>query len=636
MRYSLRLLAPIIPLLLSSTLSAPAAAEYLGNPQKIVLVNITGNYESNIATLYAGMQNLVGPLDTVDFYGISSLEALPADALTGADQVWVTDLSSGTDISATHLAAYTAIASWYDDSRHEIIADSRFQGSLWLSSQGNTLYGNLGRPNLQLFENYFVNLRTRGGGIVLLTDHATAFTRGINSVNAAIGINDFTSFWYSPPYTATADATSSLIGFPVDASIDLLADGGSYLYADSSVSSVPYNTQPGGQILYPLAWVGTDTSFPVISTTIRGTTGLTASVVEADTNDIVITYANDGVVLTASATGENITAYAWSDIDGNSLGTQATVTLPSLSDGETIIRLQLTGDSGMVAEAWVSVYSGFCDGLSQCPDSFSYCVDGACCDAACGGGDAADCQACGIAAGAEADGTCGPSTGNLCDDSSMCTNDDVCDAGTCVGTDVVCEASDQCHGVGSCDTGTGLCADPALADDTQCDDGLNCTAGDSCQSGACEGLEIQCAASDQCHGVGDCDVGTGLCSDPVLADDTQCDDGLSCTTGDSCQLGMCEGAQIPCDTSDACWLGGVCEESTGACPDLPADDGTSCDGGSCIAGTCTAPEPDPSDSPSGTPSSGCGCQTASGALIWQPMMLLVWAGRRRFARRRRA
>lgn len=59
-----------------------------------------------------------------------------------------------------------------------------------------------------------------------------------------------------------------------------------------------------------------------------------------------------------------------------------------------------------------------------------YCVDGVCCDSACGGGVATDCQACSVARGAAADGACGTvSDGRVCREAAG-----ACDvAETCTG-----------------------------------------------------------------------------------------------------------------------------------------------------------------------------------------------------------
>jgi MYXO-CTERM domain-containing protein len=106
-----------------------------------------------------------------------------------------------------------------------------------------------------------------------------------------------------------------------------------------------------------------------------------------------------------------------------------------------------------------------------------YCVDGVCCDTACGGG-SADCQACSKAAGAPADGTCAPLTGASCDDGNGCTKTDTCQAGACKGANpVVCDDPGPCQAA-MCDPATGACSATPLADGSACPGGV-------CQGGMC-------------------------------------------------------------------------------------------------------------------------------------------------------
>ena len=100
-----------------------------------------------------------------------------------------------------------------------------------------------------------------------------------------------------------------------------------------------------------------------------------------------------------------------------------------------------------------------CTDPAQCSSGF--CVDGVCCDSACGGGSSTDCQACSVAAGATADGVCGPLTGPTCDiGNDPCTLQPSCVAGACIGTplaegtpctddDNVC-TQDVCDATGHC------------------------------------------------------------------------------------------------------------------------------------------------------------------------------------------
>jgi hypothetical protein len=86
--------------------------------------------------------------------------------------------------------------------------------------------------------------------------------------------------------------------------------------------------------------------------------------------------------------------------------------------------------------------------------------------------------------------TCvGAANGTHCNDGNACTQTDVCQSGSCMGSNpVVCTALDACHVQGTCDTATGACSNPARPDGTACDDGNVCTAQDACQSGVCTGM----------------------------------------------------------------------------------------------------------------------------------------------------
>jgi hypothetical protein len=116
--------------------------------------------------------------------------------------------------------------------------------------------------------------------------------------------------------------------------------------------------------------------------------------------------------------------------------------------------------------------------------------------------------------------------GTPCNDGSACTQTDTCQTGTCTGSNpVTCTASDQCHAVGACDPTTGLCSNPAQSDGSPCNDGDACTQTDVCQTGTCTGTNpVACTPLDLCHVAGSCDSTTGQCSNPpVCADPLMCD-----------------------------------------------------------------------------------------------------------------
>jgi cysteine-rich repeat protein len=159
---------------------------------------------------------------------------------------------------------------------------------------------------------------------------------------------------------------------------------------------------------------------------------------------------------------------------------------------------------------------------------------------------------------------------------------------------VVCPASDACH-EGVCDPETGLCTNLAKLDGATCDDGNACTRIDTCQSGLCVGAEpVACTAQDQCHEAGACDPATGLCSNPTKGDGTFCNDADACTQADFCIGGTCVGqAPVVCVAQDGCHEAGTCDPATGICSSPVRPDGEICDDGStctdadqCVAGTC--------------------------------------------------
>src|SRR5213079_763149 len=155
---------------------------------------------------------------------------------------------------------------------------------------------------------------------------------------------------------------------------------------------------------------------------------------------------------------------------------------------------------------------------------------------------------------------------------------------------VTCAAADQCHDAGTCDPATGRCSSPAKPDgaacndgnactqaDTcepatgrcsspvrpdgsACDDGDACTHDDACEGGACGGVHVLCVAADQCHTIGSCDPATGQCSNPAMPDGAACNDGNACTRTDTCQSGVCTGANpVTCGGADSCHDAGTCD-----------------------------------------------------------------------------
>lgn len=206
---------------------------------------------------------------------------------------------------------------------------------------------------------------------------------------------------------------------------------------------------------------------------------------------------------------------------------------------------------------------------------------------------------CSGADGCHDPGACDPATGlcpnprpdgTSCNDGNLCTTNDRCEASLCVGTGKDCSGADGCHDPGVCDPRTGLCPNPR-PDGTACSDGNLCTVRDQCVASLCIGTPKNCSGEDGCHDPGTCDPTTGLCPNP-RPDGTACSDANRCTLGDRCEASVCVGTPRDCSVTDGCHDVGVCDPATGQCPN-PRPDGTACSDGNlctlgdqCQAGTC--------------------------------------------------
>ena len=102
------------------------------------------------------------------------------------------------------------------------------------------------------------------------------------------------------------------------------------------------------------------------------------------------------------------------------------------------------------------------------------CVDGVCCDTACGDGLPTDCQACSVALGAAENGNCGPLRADVATTVTCRAASGECDAAeTCNGSDLTCP-DDDVHAM----------------DGEICTDSWDWTVDDICEAGLCSGTEL--------------------------------------------------------------------------------------------------------------------------------------------------
>ncbi|MEM9074678.1 MAG: hypothetical protein AAGE52_39650, partial [Myxococcota bacterium] len=202
-----------------------------------------------------------------------------------------------------------------------------------------------------------------------------------------------------------------------------------------------------------------------------------------------------------------------------------------------------------------------CSASSECATGF--CVDGVCCNSACGGGDPTDCLACSRRNGAVEDGVCGPvraaavcrpSAGGCdvperCDGTSTeCGSDEVVPGSVCRPRWGNCDVEEYCDGI-----------DSQCPDDAHMPYGTTCRAGeDTCTDWVCDGTTADCASYGN----------------------ERLRFWQPSTSG---RHDICRPSRGGCDPVENCGDMDVCP------PDIAQPNGSPCEGGTCLAGECVPP-----------------------------------------------
>lgn len=298
----------------------------------------------------------------------------------------------------------------------------------------------------------------------------------------------------------------------------------------------------------------------------------------------------DGYHYVATWLADNGTSVAWISTSGSPLGPAVIIAstptfsgrsvVSSAGDGASLVAYSRFEANPPYAQDRVfsrivqfgSPIATTCSLDSECVSNF--CVDGVCCDSQCGQGNLTDCQACSVAAGAPADGTCVNVSGVECRTASdLCDVAEVCDgtSPTCP-TDALAAPTVECRPAnGSCDAAescSGVSA--ACPSDGYAPTSTECrAAADICDTAEfCSGSGSECPSDLVANAGVVCRVAAGDCD---LAE--SCDgSGVSCP-GDSftAQGTSCRPATDLCDAVESC---------TGTAPECPLDavlaGGTSC------------------------------------------------------------
>jgi len=239
----------------------------------------------------------------------------------------------------------------------------------------------------------------------------------------------------------------------------------------------------------------------------------------------------------------------------------------------------------------------------------------------------------------------------LCSDGTACTADDACAAGTCVpGPVLECGESNQCTSV-VCDPVQGCLVE--LFENKPCNDEDLCTLEDTCQAGNCVGVPKKCDDSlpctldeciegvcdtstlepDTCHILNACYAGgatrTGVpceaclpdddaTSWTVLGDEASCDDSNPCTENGACTAGECVSSLVDCDDGNPCTFNQCTITGCFSAPlnKLGCDDGDLCSVDDvCVLDTCLGTGVECDDGSACTEDS---CDPASGC-VFKPL-----------------
>jgi MYXO-CTERM domain-containing protein len=218
-----------------------------------------------------------------------------------------------------------------------------------------------------------------------------------------------------------------------------------------------------------------------------------------------------------------------------------------------------------------------CSSDLDCDSGF--CADGVCCDQACGGTDATDCQSCSLAAGATADGTCTMLPSTVTCRAAV----GVCDfAEKCSGFDPICPSDFKLYDI--CRAGNGQCNASEYCDGVSND----CPADTLAPSGTvCRAAADSCDIAETCNGT------TATCpTNTYNLDTTSCDDSNACSPASTCVSGVCTPTTPVCPPADECHVTGSCQ-GVGTCVPVNAPNGTACSTGTCQTGVCTAVQQTP-------------------------------------------
>ncbi|MBZ0266816.1 hypothetical protein K8I85_01550, partial [bacterium] len=307
----------------------------------VLFVTINGGYNADGSNAFDMLVAAGADADYVLLNSDGLAETAIDDAQTAGDpydQIWVYDLSTGSDPYPTD---YQAIVDWFNGQPDpELICDGRFLSSFWS--------GRWPTEGRALAENYYVNFETRGGGLVLATDHNAYSNVGMNDICALLGLDPFTGL-FSGPFPV--DPANPLMNTPNDLT------GG--LSNDSTTGQAPFNLQPNGLILHTVGFHSGNPLNPGLSSTIGGALNFRVTI-DAPASGTVLCPPESLLATTSVVDQVDPVTYQWSSNVDGPLGTDATqpLTTSLLSDGTHVITVLAQDATGLFDDDSIIVIVG--------------------------------------------------------------------------------------------------------------------------------------------------------------------------------------------------------------------------------------------------------------------------------------
>ncbi|MFO0584244.1 MAG: OmpA family protein [Anaeromyxobacter sp.] len=552
--------------------------------------NVTANHTIAVTfaidtftiTASAGANGSIAPTGavSVNYGGVQTFTITPAVGYHVSDVV-VDGFSLGavTSYTFTNVTSAHTITASFAINTFTITASAGANGTISPSGAVSVNYGATQAFTFTPAANYHVaTVTVDGAAVAVASSYSFTNVTANHTIAVTFAIDTFT-------LTPSAGANGTI----TPATAQTVSYGGSLTFTITPATGYHIATlaADGAAVAIASSYTFTNVTanhtlaatFAIDTFTITASAGANGTIAPSGT--VTVNYGASQLFTLTPAAGYRVATLT---VDGAPATAATTYTFTNVTASHTI------------AGTFTKANGTACATAGECGSGL--CVDGVCCDLACGG----QCQACDVAGKL---GTCSAVTGAPHGARTACVTDGTTCGGSCNGTlatactypTTSCRAASctsgvatlaaACDGAGHCPTlqtvtcAPFTCGPTACAGDCTVD--ANCSSSAYCAAGVCtpkKAAGLACGGANQCA--------TGFCVDGVCCNGT-CD--KQCQACDVAgKLGTCSavtgaphGARAAC-TSDGSVCGGACDGTvTTAC----AYPSSSCRAASCTAAVAT-------------------------------------------------